>query len=223
MIKKIIKKWKILAQDKAFVKNLLLSKLFLIVAMVTLKLSGLRADTIPAPSLPDLFHSIIPLTNVMYIATYGFIAVQLLLWGYFIVYEPRRLPYAMKVYGIFIIFRSIFISLTTLGAPAVRLDLVPVIEAIFGGIYFTQDLFPSGHTGSAFVGYLVARKKWMKKIMLFCTVMMGMSVLLLRVHYSIDVLGALFVAYGARGFYHEIRKRSRKWEFQWPWAVPAKA
>ena len=220
MIKKTIKKWQKLVQDKAFVKNLLGSGLFFVVAMITLKLSGLRADTIPAPSLPDFFHSIVPLTNVMYVATYGFILVHLLLWGYFVTYEPKRLPYAMKVYGIFIVFRSIFISLTTLGAPAVRLDLVPVIEAIFGGIYFTQDLFPSGHTGSAFVGYLIVRKKWMKKIMLIATVLMGTSVLLLRVHYSIDVLGALFVAYGAKGFYHELRKKSRKWEWEWPWASP---
>ena len=219
MLNRITKKWRKLAENKAFMKNLVLSPLFLVLSMITLKLSGLRADTIAAPALPDFLHNLIPLTNVMYIATYGFILVQLLLWGYFITIEPKRLPYAMKVFGIFVIFRSIFISLTTLGAPTIRLELVPVFEVLFGGLYFTQDLFPSGHTGSAFVGYLIARKKWMKKLMLFCTVVMGLSVLLLRVHYSIDVLGALFVAYGAKGFYHELRKRSKRWELSWPQPV----
>lgn len=205
--KKVIEKWRKLVGDRSFLVNLVLSIGFFIAATTTLKLSGLRAESIVAPALPDLFHSSVPLTDVAILSTFGFILIQIVFWLYFILTKPEELPYALKVYGLFVVFRSVFITITSLGAPMNRIDDVPLFDSFFGGLYFTQDLFPSGHTGSPFIGYLIIKNKPLKYFMLAGTFVMGASVLLLHVHYSIDVLGAFFVAYGAKGFYAWMKKK----------------
>ena len=206
--KKIVGKWKKLLRDRSFSINLALSFMFFLLSTFILKIVGLRAESLPAPALPDVIHSILPLTDVTYLSTFGFITIQILFWGYFIIGRPKDLPYALKIYELFLIFRSIFITITSLGAPALRIDDVPFFEFLFSGLYFTKDLFPSGHTGIPFIGYLIIKNKILRRFMLFCTFVMGASVLLLHVHYSIDVLGAFFVTYGSKGFYSWVRVKA---------------
>ncbi|PIN73573.1 hypothetical protein COV20_05105 [Candidatus Woesearchaeota archaeon CG10_big_fil_rev_8_21_14_0_10_45_16] len=212
--------WKTLLKDRSYRFNLVVSIFIFLIAAATLKLSGLRAESIDAPALPDLIHSSIPLVDVTFISTFGFIVVQILFWGYFISKKPEELPYAIKVYSMFVLFRSLFITITSFGAPAVRIDDVPFLNGLFGSLYFTKDLFPSGHTGTPFIAYLLIKKQPWKNIMLGLTLLMGASVLLLKVHYSIDVLGALFVAYGAKAFYDWLRENLNPYLQSWFSIIP---
>jgi len=208
MVKLNIKKrWKEALQSKLFLFKLALGLLLLITASILVKETGLRADSLPSNSVPDLLHSILPLIDVTALATIGFVIIQLIFWTYFILARPRDLPKALIIYAIFLIFRSIFINLTTFGAPSVRIDDRSYFEFLFSGYYFTQDLFPSGHTAFPFLGYLVIRNKKLKYFMLISSFVMGASVLLLHVHYSIDVLGAYFIAYGSKGVYDWLGKK----------------
>src|SRR3989344_4930587 len=208
MVKLNIKKrWKEALQSKLFLFKLALGLLLLITASILVKETGLRADSLPSNSVPDLLHSILPLIDVTALATIGFVIIQLIFWTYFILARPRDLPKALIIYAIFLIFRSIFINLTTFGAPSVRIDDHSYFEFLFSGYYFTQDLFPSGHTAFPFLGYLLIRNRKLKYFMLISSFVMGASVLLLHVHYSIDVLGAYFIAYGSKGVYDWLGKK----------------
>ncbi|HLC88852.1 MAG TPA: phosphatase PAP2 family protein [Candidatus Nanoarchaeia archaeon] len=197
----LIKRWKEALQSRLFLFRLALGLLLLIIATLAVKETGLRVDSIPTPSVPDLLHSLLPLIDVTALATIGFVIIQLIFWAYFVLARPRDLPKVLAIYAIFLIFRSIFINLTTFGAPSLRIDDRPYFEFLFSGYYFTQDLFPSGHTAFPFLGYLLIRNKKLKYFMLLASLVMGASVLLLHVHYSIDVLGAYFIAYGSKGVY----------------------
>ena len=205
---KLIKKWRQLIKNKRFLVNLGLSLLFLFSTFAILKTVGKYAEIRVAPALPDVVHSLLPLVDVGFIATFGFLAIIATFWIYLILAEPKRLPYAIKLYGIFIIFRSIFIFVTGLGAPSIRIDDTSLINIFVSGLYFTQDLFPSGHTAIPFLSYLIVKNRNMKYLMFTGSLVMGASVLLLHVHYTIDVIGAFFVAYGSKGFYHWIKDKA---------------
>ncbi len=203
---KIIKNWERLSKSKMFLFNLGASLILFSLALLLVKKVGLYAETLPSPALPDFLHSLFPPINVIFLATFGFLAVQLIFWLYFILWRPDRLPYALRVYAVFLIFRSVFIFATNFGAPAARIDDIPLLNFLFSGLYFTKDLFPSGHTALPFLGYLIIKDKFLKYFMLFWSIVMGASVIMLHVHYTIDVLGAFFVSYGAVGLHSWVKK-----------------
>jgi hypothetical protein len=55
----------------------------------------------------------------------------------------------------------------------------------------TKDLFFSGHVASIWIYYLVAQLKWVKTYMILATIWMSFMILSMRVHYTIDVFGAI--------------------------------
>lgn len=197
----ILLKWRNVARNKKYVATLGLSLLLLFLATQTILWSSQYTEAMPAAPLPDVLHTQLPLVDLGLLATYGFILSQVVFFLYFILKEPQDLPKALTIYSIFVLFRAVFISITTLGAPATRIDDIPIADFVFEGLYFTKDLFPSGHTALPFLGYLLIKHKTLRRFMLFWSLVMGATVLLLHVHYSIDVLGAFFVAYGSLGFY----------------------
>jgi membrane-associated phospholipid phosphatase len=71
----------------------------------------------------------------------------------------------------------------------------PFVQFFATGQPLTKDLFFSGHTATIFLFYLVSEKKLFRAFFLIATVLVGTSVLLQHVHYSIDVASAPFFAY----------------------------
>jgi hypothetical protein len=111
----------------------------------------------------------------------------------------------LKSISLFVIIRSIFISLTHLGPYPDRI-VTDVMQS--GLIYFFfsyddflwstgGDLFFSAHTGLPF---LIALIFWdIRRMRIFCiisAIFFGIIVLLGHLHYSIDVLAAFFITYG---------------------------
>ncbi len=210
------KRWKEALQSKLFLFKLALGLILLVIATIIVKETGLRVDSILTPSVPDLLHSILPVIDVTTLATIGFLVIHLIFWTYFILARPRDFPKALTIYAIFLIFRSIFINLTNFGAPSVRIDDHSYFDLFLPSYYFTQDLFPSGHTAFPFLGYLLIRNKILKYFMLIASLVMGASVLLLHVHYSIDVLGAYFIIYGSKGVYDWLGKKIKQSNLKLP-------
>jgi hypothetical protein len=73
----------------------------------------------------------------------------------------------------------------------------PLTSLTYGGrgIFITKDLFFSGHTSDLFLIYLCLEKKGDKLFVLLATITVGILVLVQHVHYSIDVIGAIFITY----------------------------
>jgi FtsH-binding integral membrane protein len=56
----------------------------------------------------------------------------------------------------------------------------------------TKDLFFSGHVASVWIYFLCAQQRFLKTIFFAGTLLMSFMILSMRVHYTYDVIGALF-------------------------------
>ncbi|HTS43993.1 MAG TPA: phosphatase PAP2-related protein [Puia sp.] len=94
------------------------------------------------------------------------------------------------------LLRTITLTLVALNPPVNLIPLDDTLSNLFyGKISVTKDLFFSGHTASIFLLSLLLRKKTDKLIALIATVVMIILLLIQHVHYTIDILGAIFFSY----------------------------
>ncbi len=111
--------------------------------------------------------------------------------------EPRKLPLALLIAGLFILVGNLFFSTTILEPPPDRPD------RLIAGFEFDKDLFPSKHVGLPFVIGLVTQILWLRYLMFGLSVILGIDVLLLHIHYSFDVLGGYVVGYAVYKLAHK--------------------
>jgi len=154
----------------------------------------------PGPVLTDPLLPLLPRADVatpVFVLMYGAVlgAVGWLtrrpylflrgLWGYFLL----------------LLLRMACIWLVPLSPP---LDLVPMPDP-FTAFFFhtaaseaiTKDLFFSGHTATVALLALAVRGPWLRPALAVVAVLIGVLVLVQRVHYSCDVLAAPLFAWFA--------------------------
>ena len=170
------------------------SILFFVIAYVSIIISGDYVDKIKAVSVPDLILSHLPVVNLTFIFLYGLPIVLTVFILYSFIYQPRKFYYSIAMLSFFLCVRSIFLVLTHLGAPAGAIS-VPA-TGIFTLTTFSNDLFFSGHAGIPFLGFLIYDNKKIKYFMLASSIILAITVLLMHVHYSIDVAASYFITYG---------------------------
>ena len=117
----------------------------------------------------------------------------------------KTAPFLLKSVSLFIIIRSVFVSLTHIGPFPTKLVIGShALDFITSG----NDLFFSGHTGLPF---LIALIFWdhlyLRILFLVASVVFGIAVLLAHLHYSIDVFSAFFITYS---IYHIAIKLFKK-------------
>ena len=125
----------------------------------------------------------------------------------FLFSRPKTIPFAIKSVALFILVRSVFISLTHIGPFPIKvpLDSIPSYFQYFSS---GADLFFSGHTGLPFLFALMFWESiWLRRIFVVCSIFFGAIVLLGHFHYSIDVLSAFFITYS---IYHIALQLFRK-------------
>jgi len=128
--------------------------------------------------------------------TFTLIYLSLLTALFELIKAPERLLLALQCYGLMVILRVIAMYLMPLEAPSTLLPLNDPFVQLFGeGNILEKDLFFSGHTATLFLLFLLIEKRSMKIIFLIFTLLVGVSVILQHVHYSIDVYVAPFFAY----------------------------
>lgn len=109
----------------------------------------------------------------------------------------KKIPYYATVIGIFYLIRSFFIYITPLANPF-------PLEKWGLGVFPVGGMFPSGHTGILFLMFLLIKEeknsRYWAFILLLFAILEGVFMILSRGHYSLDVLGAVFVVYAIHTF-----------------------
>jgi membrane-associated phospholipid phosphatase len=126
--------------------------------------------------------------------------------------NPENILLSIQCYVVVNFMRIMSLYLFTLEAPD---GIIPLIDpflakvAYGGNDVFVKDLFFSGHTSTLFIVFLVEKRKWLKVVLLTATALVGLLLMWQRVHYTVDVLGAIFVSFCV---YWSIRRLNR-WVF----------
>lgn len=169
-----------------------------------------RAGETAHPS-PDLLLSLLPRVDLRVLFVWGFAAFWAWAIGVALLRERRRLAHIAWLYALLLLVRSLFIVLTPMRAPPDSLWVGgdPLFDAVGRHLTFRNDLFFSSHTALPFLGFLVYRDRWARLVFLGFSVTLAVTVLLTRLHYSIDVFAAYFITYAVYRFEH-------RW-LRWPY------
>ncbi len=155
--------------------------------------AGLYATERASNSVTDIILSNIRVYDVDGAFIYG-TGMLFFLILFLCIYQPRWFPFMSKSIGLFIIIRSVFISLTHLGPFPTHVIINPL--SMINLFSFGADLFFSGHTGIPFlVGLLFWEQPILRVLFITISLFFGVVVLLGHLHYSIDVLSAFFITY----------------------------
>jgi len=150
------------------------------------------------PMLPDLILDNLPFYDVsLFYDLFSFITVIVVF--IYIVHKKdyKSIPFFLLMCGIIQIIRSVFIILTPLGNPPLFVGSNTLFNSFSK---YDLGMYPSGHVGSAFLLLLMVKNRWYKWIILFCLIIIIISLLLAHAHYSIDILAGLFFAYAINSF-----------------------
>lgn len=150
------------------------------------------------PVLSDLILDNMPYWDIDFIYDI-FSIVSLLVFIVYIVHkrEYGKVPYILILCGIFHLVRGVFIILTPFGNP----PMFDGTEGPFNGFSkYELGVYPSGHTGIAYMYFILARGKYYRGILLFCVLMIVLALFLARGHYSIDILSGIFFAYAIKSY-----------------------
>lgn len=140
----------------------------------------------------DLLLDHMPLVDVslvhIYVASLFWLAILLVCIRHY-----QYLPFAMKTIALFLFVRSALVVLTHLSPPQNLLKLPSDVTSLY---IYQGDLFFSGHVGGPFLFALIFwQLKPLRLICLGASVFFSFVVLLGRLHYSIDVFAAFFIAH----------------------------
>lgn len=178
--------------------HILISLVFLAITLIINYFAGIYVNKMGLVIASDLILDHIPTVDLTFLYIFGYAIFIAVFFIYTIVFEIKRFDFVISQFSFLVLLRSFFISLTHLKAPAEAIAVN--LPHIFNLLVFTNDLFFSGHTAIPFLGYLLFRKKKIGIFFLIATIVFASTVLLMHVHYSIDVFAAFFITYGSYKF-----------------------
>ena len=151
----------------------------------------------------------IDLTWPIFIVTYPSLIIGLLL----LLKKPDRFIIAFQAYGIMMLMRMLMMYTIPLEPPEDTIPLVdPFVEnAGKTGFVPTKDLFFSGHTGSMFMVFINMVTPVAKFVFFLVTCFIGTAVILQKVHYTIDVAVAPFIAYCCLTAVRNLKSKVQSW------------
>ena len=179
-------------KNKEFTHSVILSFLLLILSLVINFYAGTYATERASNSVTDIILSNTRAYDLDGFFVYGSFLFFLVI-SYACLSKIEKLPFTIKSIALFVLIRSIFITLTHLGPFPSQID---INSNILSKLSFGADLFFSGHTGLPFLLSLIYwNDKTMRYIFIGFSFMFAIVVLLAHLHYSIDVLSAFFITY----------------------------
>lgn len=189
----LTKRYKDYLVNKQFVFSSIFGLFLLIFSLLVNYWAGSYATEKASNPVTDIILSNIPIFDVANIFVYGLFAL-IIFTIYITLIKPERIPFILKSVAIFILIRSVFISLTHIGPyHNIILINVDILKSFTSG----GDLFFSGHTGFPFLMALIFwQKKNLRYLFIALSVVFGIVALLGHYHYTIDVLSAFFITFG---------------------------
>lgn len=154
----------------------------------------LRAGVVLDDPVLELFRP----TDLTWI-TFSLIYASLFLAVLHLLYQPRQLVLCLQAYGVMVLIRMAAMAALPLEPPPGTIVLSdPLVEFVVGtDKVLTKDLFFSGHTSTLFLFALVSTNPLLRFVFFLCSFAVAGCLLLQHVHYTVDVLVAPFVSYGA--------------------------
>lgn len=218
--------WKILLKDRSFRLSMLAGILFFSLGYSINKLASIFHDSIDFEPVGDLILNFLPTYNLEYLFTWGIYALAVLIIMYPFFVRPDVAPFMFKTFGILFLVRAGFIVLTHVGPPEGFFydTRIGFIDNPISNFLFRNDLFFSGHVSIPFLTFLILKEsKYFKWLMFFGSLLMGITVLLMHIHYSIDVFSAFFITHGVYAIsdkiFNDLNKRFKLRLKRYGWAA----
>jgi len=194
MVKKAFQKHKSYWSRKSFRRSVFWGFVFLAASLVLNSFADTYTLKHASSYVTDIILDNVRVYNVNFIYVEGIT----IFWMFIIflhIREPKTLPFVLKSIALFILIRSMFISLTHLAIPPQHSFTDP--GYFFKKLTSQDDLFFSSHAGAPFLFALIYwENKRLRTIFLLASIFFGTAVLLGHLHYSIDVFAAFFITYG---------------------------
>ena len=179
--------------DKDYIKSFIFSVGLLFASLYVNFYASLYASKVASAPVTDIILSNIRVYDVESIFVYG----PWIFWIFITIItisKPNRIPFIIKNIAMFVLIRSVFITLTHIG-PFPTATLIESSKLV-NNFTSTGDLFFSAHTGLPFLMCLVFwKEKIWRYIMLVTSIFFGAVVLMGHLHYTIDVVAAFFITY----------------------------
>ncbi|MBI4345253.1 MAG: phosphatase PAP2 family protein [Elusimicrobia bacterium] len=159
---------------------------------------GWYADQRHLPHSSDWLLRRLPEANLLPVLSWGWLGLHLYAAAVAILYYPRQLPFMLFTLGLFMIVRTTYMALSPIGPPHGMLDMSKLdyfFSRAMGVVTFQNEFVMSGHTSFPFLFYLFFDTAWQKRIFLTGSIVMAISVLITRNHYTVDVLSAYLISY----------------------------
>lgn len=159
---------------------------------------GWYADNRALPVSSDWLLDRLPVVNLVPVLSWGWLALHVYALGTAFLYYPRKLPFLFFLLGVYLCVRTVYVFLSPIGPPVSILQMgeLDVLFPLVAGVYtFQNEFIFSGHTAMPFLFALFFETRIQKTIMLAGSVVMAISVLLTRNHYTVDVISAWLMGY----------------------------
>jgi hypothetical protein len=181
-------------KDPGYRRSLAVSFVLLIISLFVNFFAGIYATERASNSVTDLILSntkVFDLDGIFVLGSWVLVAFI----GLVCAHRPWKAPFVLKSISLFVLIRSVFITLTHIGPFPTEVVINP--QSFINYFVFGGDLFFSGHTGLPFLLALIFwNEKRLRNIFIFASLLFGAVVLLAHLHYTIDVLSAFFISYG---------------------------
>lgn len=206
--------WKSEWQRISFRFNLALAAFILVGLLLFSTQFLIYTESRPGIPLNDILLSYLPgydLSGFIFFLIYSSVIIGLS----HLSQNPYRLIPAFYVYSTVLSCRMLSIYFFPLEAPT---DIIvlrdPFVEFFTGaGNVLTKDLFFSGHTSTLYIVYVFTKNKYLRIFFLLSTIAVGIMLLIQHVHYTMDVIAAPFVVFGAYRLVLKIYRKSGFFSF----------
>ena len=172
---------------------LVLAGVLTAIALSTDYYCGAYVTVTKGAKVPDLILDQFQAVDLSFLFVYGYMVLLMIMFLYPTFFRVRTLHVVAIQFSVLLMLRSVFMIFTHLETPAGSVAVG--FPGVFQHLYFENDMFFSGHTAMPFLGFYLFRHSPLRYVFLVGATVMGIVVLAMHLHYSIDVFGAFFMTY----------------------------